>query len=167
MRVVAPGGSLRINAYLLTGSARDAVGQLIESCRSANVMIWAYPAYHGAMSERSPEECDRLHAASRGRPFALPARKGARPHLNRRPGAVGQHGWLRHESFLLRAAEISSVAAHAPADASSSARRLRSKRSSWKRLVSSRITATMPVSSFCGECSNATVKAIDSARPSL
>lgn len=35
---------------LLKGTARDSVGNLIESCRSANAMIWASPTYHGAMS---------------------------------------------------------------------------------------------------------------------
>lgn len=34
----------------LKGAARDAIGKLIESYRSANVMIWASPTYHGAMS---------------------------------------------------------------------------------------------------------------------
>lgn len=89
MKIVALGGSLRINSFSaaalraslavaaqlgattemldlrlldlplyvpdlpvnsLNSAAQNAVGKLIESCRSADLMIWASPTYHGAMS---------------------------------------------------------------------------------------------------------------------
>ncbi|NYH16785.1 NADPH-dependent FMN reductase [Paraburkholderia bryophila] len=109
MKVVALGGSLRINSFSaaalraglavaaqrgattemldlrlldlplyapdtpvdsLKGAARDAVGNLIEGCRNANVMIWASPTYHGAMSGAPKNAIDYLqHLAGDSSPY--------------------------------------------------------------------------------------------------
>jgi FMN reductase len=54
----------------LKSAAQDAVGKLIESCRSADVMIWASPTYHGAMSGALKNAIDYMqHLAGDPAPY--------------------------------------------------------------------------------------------------